>query len=384
MNITSDSSDNIVHESLDERQYIRVKIPAIVTLYNDTIGPFECKITDISLGGIGIECGYPAPVGTILQASVKLRLGALDLSIDTMAKIVSHRNTAIGLQFIDLSPQKRDIIRYIISSYMSGEIADVNGLFNVMQRENYIKERKKQTISFRSIGERFRAIFGTIIFATIGLLAICFVAYKLYILFLRVPIESALVSADAYILTMPESGNLNYLIKSGQTSVRAGDPIANISTQLSTRFSTPGDIAVLSNLSTSDVQLLLNRTAVETVINSPCDGDLYFPTPPLNGFFYKGNLLAELLPKETAFFVKVNIPYEKMPDANRIKSITLTVYGDTEPMKGEVISATVNEQEHLIVLRVRPERPLSKDSYRNSVYVELFLTMPSLTTPFSL
>lgn len=377
MNTTHDSSNNkIVHESLDERQYVRVKIPAKVMLSTDGVEPFESDIFNISLGGMGLKCEKQLPIGALLVASVKLRLDAIDLNIDTRVKVVSQHNDEVGVQFIDLGPQKQDIIRYIISAYMSGEIADINGLFNVMQRENYIKERKKSHSYRRSMGERIVAVLGTLIFTLIGLSALGFVAYRVYILYLRVPVASAVVSADTYMLAMPENGNLNYLIKSGQTSVRLGEPIATISTQLATRFSTTGDIAALSNLSIDDVKLLLDRTTIETVINSPCDGDLYFSIPPMNGFFYKDNLLAEVIPKDTEFFVRINVPYEKMNNTNRIKSIMLTVDGDERPMKGEVVDVVVNERERLVVLRVRPERSLSINYYRKPVAVELFLTLP--------
>ncbi|MCE6982471.1 PilZ domain-containing protein, partial [Pseudomonas frederiksbergensis] len=119
---------------------------------------------------------------------------------------------------------KRDILRYIISAYLSGEIADINGLFNVMQRENYIKERKHKYASARSSGERLKATLGTLLYAAAGLAALGFVAYKCYLLFFRIPAVQAQVSANAQVISMPDNGYVKFLLAPGQTEVKAGTP----------------------------------------------------------------------------------------------------------------------------------------------------------------
>ncbi|MDH0649331.1 PilZ domain-containing protein, partial [Pseudomonas sp. GD03867] len=133
---------NIVHEAIDERQYVRTRMNARVRMAGAGREPFEADLADISLGGIGLLHETPLTVGALYDASIQLRLNQVDLSIDGKVRIVSQRGKEVGAQFVDLDAQKRDILRYLISAYLSGEIADINGLFNVMQRENYIKERK--------------------------------------------------------------------------------------------------------------------------------------------------------------------------------------------------------------------------------------------------
>lgn len=44
---------NVVHEAIDERQFVRAKIPARISLQGHGLNGVECEILDISLGGIG-------------------------------------------------------------------------------------------------------------------------------------------------------------------------------------------------------------------------------------------------------------------------------------------------------------------------------------------
>lgn len=239
----------------------------------------------------------PLKIGSLYNASIQLRLNQVDLNIDSQIKIVSQRGAEVGAQFVDLDAQKRDILRYIISAYLSGEIADVNGLFNVMQRENYIKERKHKYASARNAGDRLRAIGGTLLFTAAGIAALSFVAYKSYLLFFRIPAVQAQVSADAQIISMPDNGYVKFLLQPGQSEVKAGEPLANISTQLATSFTSPADMKALADLAPGDLQTLLGRATIETVINSPCDCQVYFPSTPMNGYGYKQAPLLHLLPR---------------------------------------------------------------------------------------
>lgn len=223
---------NIVHEAVDERQYVRTRMNARVRLASAGQAPFEVALQDISLGGLGLIHDAPLKVGTLYDASIRLRLNQVDLNIDSKIRIVSQRGNEVGAQFVELDAQKRDILRYLISAYMSGEIADINGLFNVMQRENYIKERKHKYASARTPGARLKALTGTLLYTAAGIAALAFVGYKGYLLFFRIPALQAQVATNAQVISMPDNGYVKYLLPAGATEVQAGQPLASISTQL--------------------------------------------------------------------------------------------------------------------------------------------------------
>lgn len=367
---------NVVHEAIDERQYVRTKLNARVKLSAAGQPPFDSTLQDISLGGIGLLHPEPLKIGSLYHASIQLRLNQVDLNIDSQIKIVSQRGQEVGAQFVELDSQKRDILRYIISAYLSGEIADINGLFNVMQRENYIKERKHKYASARSSSERLKATLGTLLYAAAGLAALGFVAYKCYLLFFRIPAVQAQVSANAQVISMPDNGYVKFLLAPGQTEVKAGAPVASISTQLATSFTSPADMKAVADLSPGDLQTLLGRATIETVINSPCDCELYFPSKPLDGFGYKQAPLVHLLPRDEGLFVTANVPFDKLADIGRVTSVDLKVFGLDETFSGKVIDSRVDEANKNLALTIAPDSPLPRAAYQKPVAVDLYLGLP--------
>lgn len=370
---------NVVHEAIDERQYVRTKLNARVLLSATGQPSFESTLQDISLGGIGLVHADPLKIGSLYNASIKLRLNQIDLNIDSKVKIVSQRGQEVGAQFVDLDTQKRDILRYIITAYMSGEIADINGLFNVMQRENYIKERKHTYASARSAGDRLKAMTGTLLYTAAGIAALSFVAYKSYMLLFRIPALQAQVSANAQVISMPDNGYVKFLLQPGQTEVKAGEPVASISTQLATSFTSPADMKAVADLSPGDLQTLLGRATIETVINSPCDCQVYFPSKPLDGFGYKQAPLMHLLPKNEDLFVTANVPFDKLADMSRVTSVDLQVFGLDERFTGTVVDSRVDELNKNLALTIRPDTRLPAQAYLKPVSVDLFLGLPSLS-----
>lgn len=370
---------NVVHEAIDERQYVRTKLNARVLLSATGQPAFESTLQDISLGGIGLVHADPLKIGSLYTASIKLRLNQIDLNIDSKVKIVSQRGQEVGAQFVDLDTQKRDILRYIITAYMSGEIADINGLFNVMQRENYIKERKHTYASARTAGDRLKAMTGTLLYTVAGIAALSFVAYKSYLLLFRIPAVQAQVSANAQVISMPDNGYVKFLLQPGQTEVKAGEPVASISTQLATSFTSPADMKAVADLSPGDLQTLLGRATIETVINSPCDCQVYFPSKPLDGFGYKQAPLMHLLPKNEDLFVTANVPFDKLTDMTRVTSVDLQVFGLDERFTGTVVDSRVDELNKNLALTIRPDTRLPAQAYLKPVAVDLFLGLPSLS-----
>ncbi|WP_061241563.1 PilZ domain-containing protein [Ectopseudomonas composti] len=376
MSSTTVLPTNVVHEAIDERQFVRAKIPARLVLQGGGAKDMECEIQDISLGGIGLLLDQPLKIGSLFNGSIKLKLHTVDLNIDTKLKIVSQRGREVGAEFVELDRQKRDILRYIISAYMSGDIADINGLFNVMQRENYIKERKTKQANARTAGERLKAALGSLLFFCAGAAALALIVYKSYLLFFQMPAAQAVVSANAYIISMPENGNLRYLIDPGQTSVSVGQPLASVSTQLASSLTSPADIAAMANLSDQDAAALLGRVTVETVIASPCDCSLYFPAPRLDGFAYKQQELVHLLPKDQPLNIKASVPFDRMDKLERVRAVEMRVLGSDETLSGEIVSSRVDDQRQMVELTIKPDRQLPLSDYQLPAAVEFKLGLP--------
>lgn len=367
---------NIVHEAIDERQHVRTRMNARVRLSAAGQAAFETALQDISLGGMGLRHETPLKIGALYDASIRLRLNQVDLSIDSKIRIVSQRGSEVGAQFVELDAQKRDILRYLISAYLSGEIADINGLFNVMQRENYIKERKQKYATARTPGARLKAFTGTLLYTAAGLAALAFVGYKGYLLFFRIPAVQAQVSTHAQVISMPDNGYVKYLLPAGATEVQAGQPLANVSTQLATSFTSPADMKAVADLAPGDLQALLGRATLETVINSPCDCQVYYPTQRLDGYGYKDAPLMHLLPKDQGLFVRANVPFDKLADVDRVRSVDMQVFGLDQHYSGKVVDARVDEVNRNLALTIQPDSPLPAWAYQKAVAVDLYLGLP--------
>jgi mannuronan synthase len=375
MNTLSNLSANMVHEAIDERQHVRTKIPAKVTL-SGGIAPIECQIEDISLGGLGLYCEQTLKLGSLLFASIHLRLNAIVLNIDAKVKVVSQREDGLlGVEYIELDEQKRDILRYILGAYMAGEIADINGLLHVLQRENYIKQRKQKTGSPRGGWERLRAGLGSLLFLCAGMLLAGLLFYKLYLLFFHVAASQALVSTNAYVVSMPENGYVKLLVEPNQR-VPAGQPIASVSTQLATSINTPADLEALARLAPADSEALMNRSLIETVIASPCDCEVYFPGKRLDGYAYKFDELAHLLPVGEDLFVKASFPFERLKDVSRVSSVELSLFGSNSPIAGTVVDSALDTLNQALELTIRPNQPLPRDTYRKPLAVDVYLGLP--------
>lgn len=377
---TSVLPDKVVHEAIDERQHVRTRIPAKAQLTGSNGEHIQCEVQDISLGGAGLICAEPLTIGGLYNVSIEVAMKGIELSVKANVKILSQLDGLVGTQFVDLEPQKADILRYIISSYMSGEIADIGGLFNVMQRENYIKERKQKYQLKRNASQRLRAGLGTLAFLLIGMLALLYVVFKAYSLFFRIPAAQALVSSHAYQINMPENGNVTYLVPEGQTEVSVGQPVASISTQLSTSLNTPADLAAVMDLKPGDVEALLGRANIETVISSPCDCTIHYPSARLDGFGYKGDALVRLLPKNKDLLVSASVPYQQLDKLMRTRKVNLQVYGAETAINGRIIAASVNQQNQMVDLEIEPETALLLGDYQKPVWVEFYLGLPGMPT----
>jgi alginate biosynthesis protein Alg44 len=369
-------TSKISHQTVDERQHVRAKIPALITLQNSDGNNLTANVTDISLGGIGFEYGEELPLGILMHGSIKLRIQGAEISIETHIKIISQHETMIGAQFVDMDRQKIELLRHLIMATISGEITDIGGLIHVLQREHHIYQRKTTETFTRSLTERLSAVSGTLIFLLIGIAALALIIYHGYMLAYRIPAATGSVSGNIYTLIMPESGNLKYLIDEQRKTIQTGEPLANVSTRLANSLAGIKTIQNTPTLSEQDAQDLLSSVSIDTVINSPCNCEIYYPNGRLDGFYYRETPVIELIPIDEPLFIKASVPYSELSDINKIQTVELTVFGVSEKIHGTLIRARLNENTQHIDLELQPTKELPRNSYHNPVSVDIYLAPP--------
>ncbi|HTN29861.1 MAG TPA: PilZ domain-containing protein [Pseudomonas sp.] len=364
----------LVHEAIDERQHVRIRIPARVTLIRGS-QTIACELLDLSIGGMLLRSKQPLEPGTLFDAQLQLQLNAAQLRIEARVTVVSERERTYGVEFTGIEERQRDILRYLIGAQLSGEMADINGLLHILQRENHIKQRKVQPSTTRTLRERLRAVLGSLVFLIAGLLICSLLLQRVYLHFFHVSASQALIDADAYRVAMPENGYVTFLVREDREPVTPGQPIASVSSQLASSIHTPNDLESLRRLSDDDARLLLGRTLIETVIASPCDCEVHFPGRRQDSYLNKDSELLHLLPANEELFVTARFPFERVKDIHRIRSVRLQPLAGAS-IAGTVIGSQLDSLTEQLVLKIQPEQPLPRDSYQQPLAVDLYLGLP--------
>lgn len=367
----------VVHEALDERQFVRTRFPAKATIHSRQ-GKIVCNVVDLSLGGMGLATDVRLKVGTVYPAHVSFKLRDMALSLEGKIKVVAHRPETTGVEFVDLTPGQRDVIRHIVAAYLSGELVQSNGILTVMQRENNIRQRKQKADTTRTFGDRVRAMMGTLAYLLIGLLILALLLQQLYVFFFRTEALTARVQGDVFEVNMPENGMVSFLLPAGQDTVRTGEPIAVVSTRLMASLNTAADLDALGRLSEGETQTLLGRSMIETVISSPCDCRVIYPNAPRDRFGYKDESLIHLLPDEAPLHVNAQFPFAALDKVRGDERVEMSVFGVADKISGTIIGSAVDPETNNLTLTIAPDQELPISAYQNPVRVHVFSDLPEL------
>lgn len=356
---TVSAVNSVVHETIDERQHIRVKVPSWVT-FTTSNNQFRSQLEDVSLGGASFITKEKLTQNQLLDITIEFKLTEFNLELPLKAKVVSQKNET-KISFVDVEPKQLDTLSYIISSYLAGELVSANGVLNVVQRENLIKQRNVKADNVRGLADRSKAIFGTLIYFIVGLTIASLLLSKLYAYFFEIKATTASVSSDAFIIYMPSNGYVDFTVNGNQTKI--GEPIATISSQLSTSFNTPDDLKALSDISDQDLQVILGKALLETVIASPCDCFIYYPERGVDKYAYKEEALMHLLPLDSPLYVRAVIPFVRIDDLNSIQGVYLRKFGDEKSIPGEILRSEVDEETGSLILVIKPSLPYLPADY---------------------
>lgn len=368
---------DVVHEALDERQFVRTRFPAKATVHARE-GNIICNVVDLSLGGMGLATDVRLKVGSVYPAHISFKLRDMTLSLEGRVKVVAHRPETTGVEFVDMTPGQRDVIRHIVSAYLSGELVQSNGILTVMQRENSVRQRKQKADNTRTFGDRVRAVAGTLAYLLAGFLVLALLLYQLYLFFFRTEAITARVEGDVFEVNMPENGMVSFLLPADQQTVRTGEPIAVVSTRLLASLNTAADLDALGRLSDGETQMLLGRSMIETVISSPCDCQIIYPAPPRDRYGYKDESLIHLLPEEAPLHVAAQFPFSALDKINGDDHVEMEVFGIADKITGRIIDSAVDPETSNLSLTIAPDQFLPVSAYHSPARVQVFSGMPEL------
>ena len=181
MNAVISPNSNVVHEAEAQRQYARLKLPAKISYRTPQGQELEAQLLDLSVGGFGFEPGNGLlSEGQRFQGKLMFEIEGIGFSMEVQFQVRSLTGKRAGCEFHELRPREVAALRYLISSFLSGELVNVGDLINTLQRENFTKPRKAQTSAGLTGWQRVRAVTVSLVSLAIGLSAFSYILFQLY------------------------------------------------------------------------------------------------------------------------------------------------------------------------------------------------------------
>lgn len=297
----------IVHEAEVHRQHVRLRIPIAVE-----IDGTRYSVDDWSMGGFGVA----SPITSRRDGErFAIRLifpfedFELTLRLDALMIYVLPDLPRFGGKFVDLSQGQINLFRYVVDSYLSGEIVSGGDILSVVGSEQAAEARVQRLFSALneedSLGRRIRRLAGVGLMAVAGIGLTGLIVAGLYQRLLVVSTDRALIEAPVYRLTAPAAG----VVEPGNTGLlRRGDPAA--------RLVVAGNPPV--------------------PVPSPCECVLAEWVIPPGSAAQAGQTLATLVAADQPLTVRAVVP---LSDARKLRIgqiAEVSVPGQPEPVRGQI------------------------------------------------
>lgn len=133
---------NVVHESEAQRQFARVKLPARIRYIGANREGVDARLLDLSAGGFAFTAsGAPIQPGDLYKGKLLFQVDSISFSLEVEFQVrsVDPASRRVGCEFQNLKPREVAALRYLITSYLAGEVIGVGDMLNTLQRENFTK-----------------------------------------------------------------------------------------------------------------------------------------------------------------------------------------------------------------------------------------------------
>ncbi|WP_079200946.1 alginate biosynthesis protein Alg44 [Pseudomonas sp. CC6-YY-74] len=363
---------NVVHESEAQRQHARVKLPAVLRYLTKNRERIEANTLDISAGGFSFSANnQSAQVGDFHKGRLQFRLDSLDLGIDIEFQVrsVDTENARVGCQFHNIKPRELATLRYLISSFLGGELVSTGDLLSTLQRENFTKERKNGAgnSGMGALG-RLKAVSFSLAIFLVGLAAFGFIFKSIYGMYFVTHAQSALVNVQSLEVTMPREGTVESLF-GPDAMVEKGAPIATFSASMLEMLKGHLDN---EQLSPANVEVLFGKQMKGT-LTSPCNCKVARQLVADGQFATKGDVIFELVPQDTKATVLASFPYRDFSRARPGSRASFWVAGEDSPRYGTIVSSSLHQGGLSADIRVLIEPEQSLDSRLAGQPVEVTL-----------
>jgi len=360
---TAAIAPQFVHESEAQRQFARVRIPAklFVKLDGTTV---RFPIEDMSAGGFGIKLGNEGlRRGQVYNGRLVFRIDGFDLAVDVefVPRNLTGNDGRCGCEFQNLGANEVSVLRYLITSFLSGELVSAGDVLNTLSRENFTKARKGKGSQALGFFASARAMVVSLVMMAVGLIAVAFIGYQLWQIYFVTTAESAMVASENVPVRLPKDAKVTTLVEAGD-QVEAGQAIASFDAPM---LSYVNDLVGNGNYTVEQIEELLGQS-VRGTLTSPCDCKVLNMLPAKDQYMSKGEKLAVLAPTDASAHVIARFNFEDGGDLEEGQAVTLRMSGgDTQTGRIEslfVDSETPNQPGNAINALIQADEALPMQS----------------------
>ena len=365
---------NLVHETEAQRRHARVKLPARLIVTDPQHNQYVLELSEISASGFSVvDEDAKLHLDHVYRGRLLFNFDSVEFVLKISFKVMNARSeeSRFGCEFQDLGAQEISTLRLLISKFLGGEIARVNDVLTTLNRENFTKARKVNTSAGLTGWAKTKALLATAIMFVVGLMAFGYLLSTLATHYLVTAARSALVSLPQQAVLMPKEGNVELLVKVGDT-VKAGMPVARVQAPWAEQVST-----MLKASATPDPKLLsLLQTQMDYTLPSPCDC-VVLSTGVANGqFLERGKSVVQLIPPQSQPYVQASFDYSDYVGLTAGRQVWLTLPDGLPQVSGTIAQVMMKEglseqTQGAVTVQVKPDSPLPATTAGSPVAVSV-------------
>ncbi|MEE1949303.1 PilZ domain-containing protein [Pseudomonas alcaligenes] len=370
MNAVISPNSNVVHEAEAQRQYARLKLPAKIRYRTPQGQELEAQLLDLSVGGFGFQPGNTLlSEGQRFHGKLMFEVEGIGFAMDVQFQVRSLVDgKRAGCEFHELRPREIAALRYLISSFLSGELVNVGDLISTLQRENFTKPRKGKGDDKMSLAARVKALGLSLSIFLVGVAASSYVLYQLYDVYFITHADSAQVSVPGQQVSMPREGTLQSLVKVGDT-VAKGAPVGTFS---SSALDVLKNVLKPEEMAPDNLQRLFDKSFQGT-LTSPCDCRVVAQLVGDGQVAAKGAAVFMMAPVDAVATVEARFPYRAFDELQPGSPVNFLVAGESEPRSGHISTLALQDGGLASDIRVaiQPDQPLATELAKRPVDVRI-------------
>jgi len=227
--VTAANRPVVQREPASHRRHYRLTYPAEVQIGDEF---YETK--DWGLGGFSFE-NYQNPfqLGHRIEAKFALNFQGFTISFPVIVKITRAAPYDVAARFIDLGERETALIKYFVSSIVSGEVATVGDVLQRMDRPvTTVDGQPKPDSEEEKRKRRTRRFAVSAAYLTAGMLIGTYILVTLLGWLLRVNVETAVVSAPLETVVSKNVGHVTQVFVKPDDKVQAGQPLFIVSDEV--------------------------------------------------------------------------------------------------------------------------------------------------------